>query len=121
MVDRARSSLRRNKHSKTLDEAQVDLNNLLDENSDEPNEDWLALYGASVLEAALAEVRQQVEPKNPKKWASFELHTLLGKKAPEAAAELGISPNLVYQNALRVYRDVVKLCLLKYEESLEHD
>jgi DNA-directed RNA polymerase specialized sigma24 family protein len=119
MIDRARGSVRRNARGRTLGEDQIDFDFIAGQSEAEPDEDWLALYGSTVLEAALEEVRRQIEPKNPNKWAAFELHTLQGKRAPEVAAQLGISANLVYQNASRVYREVEQVCLLKYEESLQ--
>src|SRR5262249_53875811 len=109
IMDHARRRSRGVGGRKLLDEGQVDFD--LMAQREEPDEDWIALYGAAILAAAVEEVRRKIEPKNPQKWASFQQHTLEHKKAAEVAAALGISPNLVYQNAVRVFQEVAKVCL----------
>lgn len=86
-----------------------------------PDEDWDRTYYAAIMKAVLERVRREVEAENPKKWASFVEHKLKGRPAAEVAAELGINANLVYQNALRVYRRIEEHCRLEYGEELEND
>jgi RNA polymerase sigma factor (sigma-70 family) len=98
----------------------LDLTNIPDR--PEPDDDgWIAEYRRGILAAVLPEVRAKVEPVNSNKWASFERHVLGHRPAAEVAAELGIKPNLVYQNASRVLADVRRLCLETFEEGLEDE
>ena len=117
LADRRRSAARRSKEQQTLGDTQVDLNTIR-EQGETPDEAWEKLYQEAVYKAAVEEVRQQTLPKNPAKWRSFEEHKLRGRSAPDVAKELKIETNAVYQNALRVFREIEQLCLVKYEESL---
>lgn len=56
---------------------------------------------------------------NPAKWRSFEEHILNHRPANAVAAELGITKDLVYQNASRVLKLVREQCRKEYEEELD--
>jgi DNA-directed RNA polymerase specialized sigma24 family protein len=55
---------------------------------------------------------------NPVKWSCFELHKVLGRPAKEVAEELGITPDLVYQNVSRILKQIRQRCLAVSEEEL---
>jgi RNA polymerase sigma factor (sigma-70 family) len=76
--------------------------------------EWDRQYRQHVLEQAMVRVRQAVEPAT---WKCFEQHTLAGRPAAEVAAELGMKPNTVFQNAARTLKRVREKCE-QYEESL---
>jgi RNA polymerase sigma-70 factor (ECF subfamily) len=65
-----------------------------------------------------AQVRAEVEPKNPNKWRSFELHGMNGRPAKEVADELGIKTDLVYQNSKRVLETIVARCQEQFAKYL---
>jgi RNA polymerase sigma-70 factor (ECF subfamily) len=105
---------------KLYDEGQVDLRNVARPDADEDDQ-WQRDYRQAILARVLAEVRIEIEPTNPNKWASFERHALQGRAAADVAAELGINANLVYQNTARVLQAVRKRCLEEYEEDLANE
>jgi RNA polymerase sigma-70 factor (ECF subfamily) len=107
----------RRARGEVFDEGQVDLTTLSGPEP-EPDDEWDDDYYAAILKDVLAEVRDEVSPSNPNKWRSYEEHIVRGRPAGEVAAELGISKDLVYQNASRVMTRVRKRCLEVHEEDL---
>jgi RNA polymerase sigma-70 factor (ECF subfamily) len=103
---------------KMVGEGERGLENLAAPQS-EPDVAWDEEYRQAILRSVLDELRAEIEPQNPNKWASFEQHGLRGRPAADVAAELGINANLVYQNTARVLRAVSQACQEKYEEGLE--
>jgi len=85
-----------------------------------PDDGWDAAYLRAILDKVAAELREQVYPKNPRQWLSFEEQGLKGRPAKEVAAELGISVDSVYQNSSRLMKRVEELCRSRYQEDLAH-
>jgi RNA polymerase sigma-70 factor (ECF subfamily) len=90
-------------------------------NPREAADGWDPLYLRAILDRAAAEIRDEILPKNPNQWHSFEEQCLKNRPAKDVAAELGISPELVYQNSSRVMKRVQALCLARYHEDFGHE
>ena len=60
-----------------------------------------------ILEVVLPQVRARV---SPTAWACFEGRLVHRRPAAEIAAELGITPNVVYVYASRVLQEVRRRC-----------
>jgi RNA polymerase sigma-70 factor (ECF subfamily) len=86
-----------------------------------PKNGWDQDYMAALLNRAAAELKEQILPKNPKQWHSFEQQCLKGRPAKEVAAELGISVDSVYQNSSRLFKKVQEHCLTRYQEDFSDD
>lgn len=99
------------------DEGEVDLRHVSAPAADADAE-WDRAYRGAILRKVLEAARDQIEPTNPNKWASFERHALQGRPAADVARELGINANLVYQNSARVLQTVRKMCLEEYDEAI---
>jgi RNA polymerase sigma-70 factor (ECF subfamily) len=83
---------------------------------DEPDAEWTTAHRQRVLDFVLTRMRKETQPKT---WACFELHLLLGRSGKEVAEELGLTANSVYANASRVLARVREQCA-DYEEDLSH-
>lgn len=83
-----------------------------------PDEEWDVAYRAAIWKRIAEPLKDEIMRDNPTKWRSFELHKLEGRPAKEIAAELGIKPDLVYQNVSRVMSEARVRCLATYEEGL---
>jgi RNA polymerase sigma-70 factor (ECF subfamily) len=86
-----------------------------------PDNGWDETYRAALLNRAAAEVKEQVYPRNPNQWTSFEEQCLKGRPAKEVASELGISVDSVYQNSSRLMKRVQELCRIRYQEDFADD
>jgi RNA polymerase sigma-70 factor (ECF subfamily) len=107
--------VRQQRHSSGAQEGPGPAEQLLAES---PDEEWGELYRANLLTSILARLRDEIAPKAPQKWRSFEEYAWKGRPAKEVAAELGISTALVYQNASRVLALARSRCLAEYGEDL---
>lgn len=83
-----------------------------------PDSDWDLAYRSAIWRRISGPLQSEIMRNNPLKWSSFELHKLHNRPAKDVAAELGISPALVYQNVSRVMGEARALCLAVSEEEL---
>jgi DNA-directed RNA polymerase specialized sigma24 family protein len=100
IVDRTRHKTRGG--GPPLDESQARLEEVSG-GTDADGELRRALSGA-LLVSVMRRVRDQVVARNPPQWESFERHWLGGRPAAAVAEDLGISVDLVYQNASRILK-----------------
>jgi RNA polymerase sigma-70 factor (ECF subfamily) len=79
----------------------------------EPDAAWLAAHRQRVLDFVLERTREEAQPRT---WACFEQHLLLGRPSAEVAAELGLTANAVYVNASRLLARVREQCTAYLED-----
>jgi RNA polymerase sigma-70 factor (ECF subfamily) len=82
------------------------------------DEAWEREYQSRILQAAVEQVRREVEPTRPNAWACYEKHVLQGKPAADVGRELGMTANNVYVTASRIQKRVRTICLTEYEEDM---
>ena len=87
----------------------------------EPDAEWEQAYQQAILQRVFDQIREELLRDNPNKWRCFEEQGLKGRKAAEVAAELHVSPDLVYQNTKRVMELARGRCRALYEEDLADD
>ena len=83
-----------------------------------PDSDWDLAYRSALWLRISGPLKENLLRENPLKWSSFELHKILGRSAKDVASELGITVELVYQNASRVMKEARSLCLAISDEEL---
>jgi RNA polymerase sigma factor (sigma-70 family) len=69
--------------------------------------EWSAIYRKQILERAIAQVKARV---TPRQWACFEQRILRDRPVDETARELGLEPNAVSVDALRVLKKIRAVC-----------
>ena len=79
---------------------------------------WDSIYLGTMVNQVTAELKAEINPKNPTQWKSFEEQCLKSQPAREVADELGISVDLVYQNSSRLLKRVRQICQSRFQEDL---
>ena len=90
----------------------------LDDMSAKPDEDWNLAYRTAIWQRVAEPMKVETMRENPMKWNCFEKHKVLGQSAKDVAEELGITPDLVYQNVSRIMKQIRQRCLAVSEEEL---
>jgi RNA polymerase sigma-70 factor (ECF subfamily) len=90
----------------------------IDDSRTKPDAEWDLAYRSALWQRIADPLKAELLQDNPLKWESFERHKLLGRPAKDVAAELGITPDLVYQNVTRIMKRARELCRAISDEEL---
>jgi RNA polymerase sigma-70 factor (ECF subfamily) len=109
VVDWAR---RRKRQAKTEEAVRQRLTSLAGSRP-EPEPGWQDAYHQRVMDYVLEQVREKSQPRT---WACFEQHLLVGRPSADVARELGLTVNAVNANSSRVLARVREMCAYYREE-----
>jgi RNA polymerase sigma-70 factor (ECF subfamily) len=109
IVDWARQRKRRERLSEAGRQRQEEL----EKANESPDPEWDMAFEKRILNFVLASVKETIQPKT---WASFEQHILLGRPSALVGEELDLSANAVNANSSRVLAKVREECAYYREE-----